>query len=118
MEKSNNDLLLALAGGLLAANSGGVRILDPARMRGFLECERELKAVLGGSPGAVRADTGEVYDKGIGVIRVCAEQLDTRYCRLFAGALSRADNYEIYPRTDGRVMLALTFYGITRKVGN
>jgi len=50
------------------------------------------------------------------VIRILAKRLVIRDPAAFARATALASNYEIYPRTDGTIMFALTFYGMTKKL--
>ena len=93
--------------------SSGTHIVNPKRMREFMACEEAMNRLF---PGAKMEVLPQKNTPDKGVIRVFTKRLDIRDTKLFAAASSLADNYEIYTNTNGIVVLALMFYGMSIKV--
>lgn len=112
-EKREMDFILKTISGAIENDERGVSIADPQRMREFIKSETLLRRSLGGQGLKIEAIPHDDY-ASVGTIRVKAKTLIVREPTWFARAVSMASNYEVYPRTDGKIMLALTFYGMTK----
>lgn len=94
---------------------GAVYVANPRRVREFIECESFLRRMFkdtGATIEVVPNDGGG----SIGVIRVLTKTINIRNTAGFVRAVRLASNYEIYPRTDGKMMFALIFYGMATRV--
>lgn len=110
------DSILDAIGEMIERGEGGVSAIDMSRVHDFVTCESVLRRVLRGRGLKIEAIPHDGFGS-VGVIRVLASGLSIRDPQKFADAVSLASNYEIYPRTDGKIMFALTFYGMTNKIG-
>ena len=107
------DEILKEIGRRFQEESKGTHIVNPKRMREFMACEEAMKRLF---PGAMMEVLPQKNTPDKGVIRVFAKRLDVRDTKLFAAAAALADNYEIYTKTNGTVVLALMFYDMSIKV--
>ena len=107
---------LAQAGGNNMKTEGYcVSFADAEREKEFQTCFALLKTALKGSRARIQCVPHD-NSASVGVIRILAKRLVIRDPAAFARATALASNYEIYPRTDGTIMFALTFYGMTKKL--
>ena len=53
--------------------------------------------------------------QSMGSIRLEGEDLVFLQCKQLARAISFADNVDVFPLTNGRIRLVLTFHGLTKK---
>lgn len=115
-EQLEADGVLEAIGEFVEREENGVSTVNGKRFRDFSACESLLRRALHG-----RAIKFEVIPHGIfssvGVIRVTMKNMTVLEPEVFARAVRLASNYEIYPKTDGKIMFALTFYGMTDKIG-
>ncbi len=110
------DAVIAALGERIERNNSGVFIADPAPFGEFAECYRVLKKGIRGKSVRISCAVDDVV-AGCGTIRVQSRGFDVPDTESFAEAIARASNYEIYARTDGTVVFALTFYDIRKKIG-
>ena len=110
------DAILEALGEQLQREAEGVYILNVPRAREFSDCYRELKHQLHGSRTKLSWEMDEMLP-GCAVIRAESRGFRVKNTAKFAAALRLASNYEIYPKTNGNIMLALTFYGLKTKIG-
>ena len=94
----------------------GVSFVNTERVKEFVTCEMALRELLKGSRSTMEVVPHDGFSS-VGVIRVLTEGFTIKDTQSFAEATSLASNYEIYARTDGKLMFALTFYGMTTKTG-
>lgn len=111
----DTDDFIRAVGERIAAEESGISIANPTREKEFQVCADYLKKTLRGHRLKIQCEPHDGY-ASVGVIRVLAEDFTVMKTDEFAAAVKLASNYEIYPRTDGKVMFALTFYGMTKKV--
>lgn len=118
-EKNDLDELLIRIGHAIEEDEAGIHVTNPERMRCFLACGEAMKLLFSGkgmrviiSPHDMYPSMGtiEVVTKG----RFCLEDLES--IELFTLATGVSSNYEIYPKLDGTIVLAITFYGLTKKM--
>ena len=108
------DVILLECKLALTKETKAVSVVNPARMRDFVTREAYLRTYLRGKGIKIEAIPNDGY-ASVGVIRVSAKELWVKDPVLFAKMTCLASNYEVYPRVDGKLMFALTFYGMTRK---
>ena len=98
----------------IIADEAGAQVVDPKRMREFLACGEVMKKLFHGRGTKVQVVPHDDFPS-VGTIRVFTKRLDISDPLLFYEAASLSSNYEIYPKLDGTLVLALTFYGLTKK---
>ena len=116
-KKTDKELyqFLSLAVDAINENEAGVSIVDSDGMRNFSQCYQELKALFNGSGAKVNCKPHDGFNS-VGTISIIADSFAIQDTNAFTKAVKRAANYEIYPRTDGKLMMELIFYNLTRKV--
>lgn len=115
ISREEDDIILGI-GELIEAEAEGVRIANPGRVREFAACEAALRKLMRGSASRIEVVPHD-GSSDVGVIRVLTKGFTVKDTETLAGICNLASNYEIYPRVDGKLMFALTFYGMTTKIG-
>lgn len=113
--RDDTDDFIRALGEQIARDESGVSIANKTREREFQVCAEYLKKTVKGRGVKIQCVPHDGY-ASVGVIRILANDFTVMKTDEFAAAVKLASNYEIYPRTDGKVMFALTFYGMTKKV--
>ena len=115
-EQWEMDEIISRIGAMIAEQESGLSVVDAQRVKEFIACETYLRTQLRGTGIKIEAIPNDGYASS-GVIRVTAKELVVDDPERFVKMTELASNFEIYPRTDGKLMFALTFYGMTKKVG-
>ena len=115
-EQREMDAILLSIGEMIEEQESGLSVVNEQRALEFVTCESYLRKHLKGKGLRIEAIPNDGY-ASVGVIRVLAKELIIEEPERFAKVAELASNYEIYPRTDGKIMLAFTFYGMTNKIG-
>lgn len=91
-----------------------VKVVDFVRYKNMILSAAELEALLleNSSQGQVKIEICELFN--MGSITVNIEDLTVYDTQEFARIVSRADNFEIYPKTDGTLQLNLGFQSVLR----
>ena len=91
--------------------------VDYDRVRDFVVCEMTVSELLL-SHGSTKFEINPCEGiGGAGLIRIPCKGFTVEKTKEFIDAISLASNYEIYPRNDGKIMLAITFYGMLKQTG-
>ena len=117
-EKKDLDELLIRIGRAIDEDESGIHVTNPERMRSFLACGEAIKLLFSGRGTRVIISPHDMYPS-MGTIEVATRRLcleDLEGIELFTLATGIASNYEIYPKLDGTIVLAITFYGLTKKM--
>lgn len=114
MEEMSLDEIIKRIGRAIEEDQVGTHVTDPERMREFMVAGEAMKYLFEKKGTRVDVLPHEHYPT-VGVIRVTTRNLEFKDPELFSAVASRANNYEIYPKLDGTIVLALTFYGLTKK---
>ena len=56
--------------------------------------------------------------KSMGIVSVVGRNLEFKNSELFMRAIELASNFEVYPKTDGTVVMNFTFHGLMRTGGS
>ena len=115
MDIDPNDELLKAVYRAILEDEAGVQVTNPNRMREFQFCAEVMKSLFGNS-ASIEVIPHDDFPS-VGTIRILSNRFRFKDPVKFARAAKLASNYEIYPRTDGKLMMALTFYGMTEKQG-
>ena len=90
-----------------------VQILDATRFKEFESAYNALSEI---TPDAeIVYDMHELND-GSGYIQIETNELIFYDIPRFCKAIEKADNFEIYPLTTGKIQMAVTFNGVMKEV--
>lgn len=121
MNNSYNDTnydstLKALMGFLNTLPQSTIKALHIPRYKLMLQSASQLTALLKEtiSQGEITIDVDQTFN--LGSISVELDTLTIYEPKVFADIICKADNFEIYPLTDGRIRLDLTFQSILKSI--
>jgi len=121
MNNSYNDTnydstLEALMGFLNTLPKSTIKALHIPSYKLMLQSASQLTALLKEtiSQGEITIDVDQTFN--LGSISVELDTLTIYEPKVFADIICKADNFEIYPLTDGRIRLDLTFQSILKSV--
>ena len=93
-----------------------VKMIDFDRYKTMMQTAAELKDILAESQeeGQLDIDICDMFNMG----SITTELSDLTVCNIpqFTKMISKADNFEIYPKTDGTVQLNITFQSVLKAV--
>lgn len=122
MEKDFNELELdiALAGlfeFIQQQPNNQVKTINPARYRLMLQTAAKLTTLLkkATDEGELNITVNPTFN--LGAITVELDDLSVDDPLAFADLIHRADNFEIYPLTNGKIKLDITFQSVLKTIG-
>lgn len=96
-----------------AENEGSrTSITDPKKAQVVLYTYKVLKYLTKGTKAKVTYALNEPY-KSMGSVSVAGKELTFSDSKLFMVAVKLADNFNVYPKTNGTVQMDFTFHGLT-----
>lgn len=120
-DRSDDDLpspeeerFLKEIGEAIRKSESGTHIVNPKRMKEFLDCAKTMRDLFPGKSVKIEVVYPNHYPS-CGVIRVYTKKIALTDTAKFASAAKCSSNYEVYPRVDGKMVLSLMFYGMTVK---
>lgn len=87
----------------------------PARYAQMEFAYKALKFLTQGTSAKVSYELNEPF-RGVGSVIVEGKELSFGSSKWFTRAAEFTDNLEVYPMTNGKVCMALTFYGLTKNM--
>ena len=108
--------ILSSVAEIIENEESGVSFANAQRVGEFYACGEMIRYALDGDGIDISVIAHDKF-ASVGTIRVIGRRFSVTDTQLFAKALRMASNYELYPRLDGALVLALTFYGLTEKAG-
>ena len=121
MNNSYNEInydgtLEALMGFLNTLPNSTIKALHVPRYKLMLQSASQLTALLKEtiSQGEITIDVDQTFN--LGSISVELDTLTIYEPKVLADIICKADNFEIYPLTDGRIRLDLTFQSILKSI--
>lgn len=93
-----------------------LKVLNLERYKTMMEVAAKLTSVLqkNNSEGELTIDVNEKFN--LGYISVELDSLTITSPVLFAEFISKSDNFEVYPLTNGKVRLDITFQSVLKSV--
>lgn len=93
-----------------------VKIINPPRYRAMMESASELKNVLANEyeDGEISVQINEMFL--IGAVSVALEDFSVSDMPRFIKALKAADCFDVFPLTNGKIRVELTFQGVLKSV--
>ena len=115
-ESENDETLDALLAFLNFLPKETVKMIDFDRYKTMMKTAAELKEILceNQEEGQLDIDICDMFNMG----SITAQLSDLTVCDIpeFTKMISKADNFEIYPRTDGTIQLNITFQSVLKAV--
>lgn len=96
-----------------------IEIINPKRVEELNHTYKVMRDIVSeSSPDAKFECVFSKIRDGSSVIRIETDELcvDRRTLKDFLSALSKADNFEIYPLIDGNIKIAIVFEGVLKSV--
>lgn len=91
-------------------------VINPYKIQQVLYTYKVLKYLMKGNKGAnISYELHEPY-KSMGSVSVVGRNLVFRKPEWFMKAVELANNFEVYPKTDGTVQMNFTFHGLTNPI--
>ena len=98
-------------------NDNQVKMINPTRYRLMLQTAAQLTTLLKKttSEGELNITVNPTFN--LGAITVELDDLTVDDPLAFADLIHRADNFEIYPLTNGKIKLDITFQSVLKTIG-
>lgn len=113
-DREGNSLFGELMKYIDCLSKDTVRVLDLDRAKTIMQTAAELKTLLAQNinEGTIDICIDDLFD--IGSIEVRLPDLQICSIPQFIAVIGKADNFEIYPRTDGTLQFNLGFHGVVK----
>lgn len=89
------------------------QMVNPCRIQEILYTYKVLKYLTKGSKAKVTYELHKPY-KSMGYVSVEGKNLSFKNMKWFLKAVELSSNFEVYPKTNGKVQMNFTFHGLTR----
>ncbi len=95
---------------------GKVKMIDLERYKTMMQTTVELKNILvqTGAEGELEIDLCDTFN--MGSIKAELEELTVLDTKQFAAMIEKADNFEIYPKTNGKIQLNIAFQSVLKTI--
>lgn len=93
-----------------------IKVIDLARFTTMLQTAATLKQILAEHNAKGHVDIELCNQFNLGAVTARLTDLTVDNISQFIRMVSRADNFEIYPRTDGTMQLDLTFQSVLKSI--
>ena len=116
-EENNFDIVLeGLMGFMKSLPKSQVKMLNPSRYKLMLRTATQLTDLLRKtvSEGELEIDIDPTFN--LGSITVELDSLSVDEPLAFADVIYKADNFEIYPLTNGKIRLDVTFQSVLKTI--
>ena len=115
VEQMLDSIVTTVAEEVVVDNSK-TSIINPYKIQQVLYTYKVLKYLLKETKGTnVSYELHEPF-RSMGSVSVVGKNLVFRKPEWFMKAVELANNFEVYPRTDGTVQMNFTFHGLTRPI--
>ena len=116
-EKNYDTTFEALLDFINAMPKGTVKMIDFERYKTMMQTAAELKDILAetNAQGEIEIDVCDTFNAGF--VKTELDDLTVMNTKQFAAMIKKADNFEIYPRTDGKIQLNITFQSVLKTIG-
>lgn len=111
MEKALDEFVEKFGGRIMEEDTR-LQILNAGRMQQMAFTHEVLKNLLSGQDVSISHQINEPF-KGSGSITIEGKEIAFNDTKWFVIASQLADNFEVYPLTNGKIRLAFSFYNLT-----
>lgn len=109
------DGIVASVGEAIMADEEGTSILSPIKIQQMQFAHGVLQYLIKGTDAKLTYALNEPF-KSMGSISVEGKNLSFTNAEWFARAAEFASNTEIYPLSNGKVRMTMTFHGLVRQI--
>ena len=109
------DSLVTTVSNDIAVDDSKTSIINPFKIQQVLYTYKVLKYLVKGTKAKVTYVLHEPY-RSMGSVQVVGKDLMFRKPEWFMKAVELANNFEVYPKTDGTVQMNFTFHGLTKPI--
>ncbi len=113
-EYANDEAMDALLDLLRSLPKNAVKMIDFGRYRSIMQTAAEMEEILAQSGEEVRLNVNIDDLFNMGSIEVQLSDLTVRNPAQFAKMISKADTFEIYPKTDGSIQFNVSFRSVLK----
>lgn len=114
-EMNEMDALIDIIGQWIIRDEEKPGILNPVRLRQVQFANTVMERLTDGTNMKVTHILHQPF-KGMGSVCVEGENLEILDCKWLARAIEFASNAEVYPLSNGKVRLVLTFHGLIKEI--
>ncbi len=93
-----------------------VKMIDFDRYKTMMQTASELKDILAENDGKGELEIDICDTFNAGSIKVELEELTVLNTRQFAAMIAKANNFEIYAKTNGKIQLNITFQSVLKTI--
>ena len=113
---NDGDTLDALLEFLNCIPKDRLKIIRIDRYRLMLQTAAKMKEILAvnNSKGEIKINVSEMFNQGY--ITTELDDLVITDTRLFGNVISKADNFEVYPKTNGKIQFNITFNSVLKTI--
>ena len=114
IDKMLDDVVVSV-GEMIMEEESKTSIINPQRIREVLIAYNALKFLTKATSAKV---TYKLHDEfqSVGTVSVIGKDVTFNHSKWFVKACQLASHIDVYPRTDNKVRLDLTFYGLTKPI--
>lgn len=98
----------------VAAEDNKTLIINPHKIRRVLSAYKILEYLIKDIKGAKASYKLHEPYKSMGSVSIVSNNLIFRKPKWFLKAVELADNFEVYPKTEGTIQMNFTFHGLTK----
>ena len=116
-EKNYDTTFEALLDYINTLPKGKVKMIDFERYKIMMQTAAVLKDILAetNAEGELEIDICDMFN--IGSIKTELDELTVLNTNQFAAMIAKVDNFEIYPKTNGKMQLNITFQSVLKTIG-
>lgn len=100
----------------ISESESGISVAVPEKVKAVNDVFNALKRIIKGHDVNITCDLNEPY-VSMGAVTVIGKEIFIGDPVVFSQAVKSASNFEVYPKTDGKIQMDFTFHGLTRKAG-
>lgn len=113
--KEEMDALIDAIGEWIIQDEMRPGLLNPIRLQQMRFSHSVLKKMVQEDGISISCECGEPY-RSMGSITLEGPMLEFADCKWFSRAVEFASNVDVYPLTNGKVRMVLTFHGLVRPI--
>jgi len=108
------DSIVTTVGEVAKIDDNKTSIINPIKIQQVLYTYKVLKYLASGNKGVkVKYELHKPY-RSMGSVTVTGKNITFRKPEWFMKAVELANNFEVYPKTNGTVEMNFTFHGLTK----
>ena len=111
VDEALDSMVLSIAE-IIKEQDSRTSIINPRKLKEISFVYKAMKILTKGTNVKVTYDLHEPL-KSIGSVTITGKNIVLRHRKWFDEAIKLASNFDVYPKTDGTVVIDFTFHGLT-----